>query len=115
MSYITIYNSPDTTEIGILKNLFDSEGIDYNIIGEATTASAGVAGTGITGMRVQVKEEDRERAKEILLQSGFLGHQKPAASRKNGPTVNKWVLVLLAALVLVIVAFLITWFMNAAD
>jgi hypothetical protein len=113
MEFITIYNTHDITEVGILKNLFEKEGIEYNVLGEATASSAGIAGSGNTGIRIQVREDDREKAKEILVDSGFLGHRKEEHSRRRNPAgVNKWILIFLAALVLVLVALLITWFMN---
>ncbi|MCM4160505.1 DUF2007 domain-containing protein [Antarcticibacterium flavum] len=113
MEFITIYNTHDTTEVSILKNLFDKEGIEYKVLGEATASSAGIAASGNTGIRIQVREDEREKAKEILVESGFLGHKKDHhTKRRSGPAVNRWVLIFLAALVLVLVALLITWFMN---
>lgn len=113
MGYITIYSTNDNAEVSILRNLFEQKDIHYNILGEVTNASAGIAATGNQGIRVQVQEDDRERAKEVLVESGFLGQQKPASRRSpRRPAVNKWVLIFLAALVLVIVAILIAWFMN---
>lgn len=111
--YTTIYSTNDSSEISILKNLFDQEGIDYNVLGEVTDASAGIAGSGMSGIRLQVREDERERAKEILLESGFLGHRKPGGSSRNRKSkIGKGVIIFLAVLVVIIVAFLIWWFMN---
>ncbi|UJH89938.1 DUF2007 domain-containing protein [Antarcticibacterium sp. 1MA-6-2] len=112
MEFVTIYSTPDASEISIIKNLFEEKGVDYKILDEVT--SGVIAGAGVTGVRLQVREEDREKAKEILIESGFLGHRKSTSSSRRKPTVNKWILVFLAALVLVIVAILITWFMNVS-
>lgn len=113
MEYITIYSTDDRTEISILKNLFDQEKIDYKVLGEATNSSAGVAGSGITGIRLQVRDDERERAKEILVESGFIGHRKTTSTTpRQNPRIGKGVLIFLAALVVVIVAIIIVWFMN---
>lgn len=113
MEYFTIYNTHDTTEVGILKNLFEQKNIQYRVLGEATSSSAGIAGSGATGIRIQVREGDREKAKDILDKSGFQrASEFHSTKSQRRPRVNKWVLIFLAALVLVIVALLITWFMN---
>lgn len=109
MEYSTIYRSQDSSEIAIIKHLFEDHEIDHKVLGEVT--SGVIAGAGVTGTRIQVREDQLDRAKEVLVESGFLGHRK--ASRAGRPAVSKWVLVFLAVLVLVIVALLITWFMNA--
>lgn len=113
MEYFTIYSTNDNAEVSILRNLFEQKEIHYKVLGEVTNASAGIAATGNSGIRVQVREDDRERAKEVLVESGFLGQQKTHSRKsRRRPAVNKWVLIFLAVLVLVIVAILIAWFMN---
>ena len=58
MNFITVYNSNQSFQIAIVKNLFDNENINYRIPDEFLDSAAGIGGLGITGMRVQVIEED---------------------------------------------------------
>jgi len=66
MNFITILNSPQSFKIGIIRNLFDMENIQYRVLDEFTSNAAGVAGLGINGIRVQVIEEDLTRAQKLL-------------------------------------------------
>ncbi len=113
MKFITIYRTLDRTEISIIKHQFEQEEIDYQVNGEATNDSAGVAGLGGGGMTVQVREEQVEKAKQILTQNGFLGEYKKFEStgRKKSP-VNKGLLIILALLVVILAVFLVVWFMD---
>ena len=72
MNFITILNTPNNFQIAIIKNLFDLEKIQYRIPDEFVNSAAGIGGLGITGMRVQVIEEDLVRAKKILEGVNFL-------------------------------------------
>lgn len=71
MNFITVLNTPQAFKIAIVKNLFDMENIQYRIFDEFTNSAAGIAGIGISGMRVQVIEGDLERAQNILKQAEF--------------------------------------------
>jgi len=66
MNFVTIFNTPQTFKIAIIRNLFDMENIQYRIFDEFTNNAAGIAGLGINGIRVQVIEEDLHRAQRIL-------------------------------------------------
>ncbi len=66
MNFITILNTPNAFQIAIIRNLFDLENIQYRIPDEFVNIAAGIGGLGITGMRVQVIEEDLIRTKKIL-------------------------------------------------
>ncbi len=113
MEYITIYTGDDHTEISIIKNLLEENKIPYNILGEATASSAGIGATGHMGTRIQVPRDEVDHAKTVLLETGFLGNwQKGKQKRKTSTRNSKWILIFLAALVLIIVSFLIMWFMN---
>lgn len=113
MEYITIYTGDDHTEISIIKNLLEENNIDYNVLGEATASSAGIGATGNMGTRIQVREDEVDHAKNVLLETGFLGNwQKGRSKRESTTRYSKWVLIFLAAMVLIIVSFLIMWFMN---
>ncbi|TVZ26505.1 putative signal transducing protein [Gillisia sp. Hel_I_86] len=71
MNFITVYNSNQSFQIAIVKNLFDNENINYRIPDEFLDSAAGIGGLGITGMRVQVIEED-----------GYFGGTRPLISVK---------------------------------
>ncbi len=71
MNFITIFNTPQSFKIAIIRNLFDMENIHYRVFDEFTNNAAGIAGLGINGIRVQVIEEDLIRAQEILERAEF--------------------------------------------
>ena len=66
MNFITVFNTTENFQLAIIRNLFDMENIQYRIPDEFVNSAAGIGGLGITGMRVQVIEEDLIRAKKIL-------------------------------------------------
>tara|TARA_R100000935_G_scaffold55356_1_gene85195 strand:+ start:149 stop:367 length:219 start_codon:yes stop_codon:yes gene_type:complete len=72
MKFITILNTPDNFQIAIIKNLFDLQKINYRITDEVVNSAAGIGGLGITGMRVQVIEEDLITARQILEEASIL-------------------------------------------
>ncbi|MEP6261068.1 MAG: DUF2007 domain-containing protein [Gillisia sp.] len=113
MEYTTIYTGDDQAEISIIKHLFEENNIPYNVLGEATASSAGIGATGNMGMRIQVPVDQVDRAKNILRDNGFLGEMKKGREkRRKEPRFSKWMFIFLAALVLIIVSFLIMWFMS---
>lgn len=71
MSYTTIYSTTYSSEIAIIRNLFEENKISYHFPDEATNNASGVAGLGISGMRVQVVEEQKEQAISLLKDRGF--------------------------------------------
>lgn len=105
MNYIHIYSTEDDNEISILENIFKDEGVKYEIH------------TGPTGStskplqkKVLVAEEDKEKAKELLDQTGLPVARHHSRTRRIAS--NKLILIFLALLILVVIALLITWFMN---
>lgn len=113
MDYFTIYRTHDGAEVSLIKHKFEEEGLNYQVLDEHTNSTAGIEGMGDEGMRIQVQESQLEKAKRILKEIGYLGEWKDdlKKQRRNQPT-RKWIFIFLAALVLIIVAFLIMWFMN---
>ena len=71
MRYATIYNTVHYSEISIIRNLLDEHNIEYQIPDEVTNSASGVAGLGISGMRVMVPEEQQEQAMTLLKDRGF--------------------------------------------
>lgn len=112
MEFITIYTGDDHTEISIIKNLLEENNIDHKVLGEATASSAGIGATGNMGTRIQVPKDEVDHAKTVLLETGFLGNWQKGKQKRESTRYSKWVLIFLAALVLIIVSFLIMWFMN---
>ncbi len=103
MEYITVYTTTDNGEVSVLKTLFEEEKLDYKIREQQQTAGQEKI--------FEVAEKDRKAARELLHQTGFLriGHSE---KRRSGPS-RKWIFIFLAALVLILVAILISWFMTA--
>jgi hypothetical protein len=109
MNYITVYTTTDKSEVSVLKSLFEREKIDFQVLEEKTIAAAEGP---LPEKRFQVNENDREKARKILHETGYLRvetHQQQVTSRSPS---KKWIFIFLAALILVLVIFLITWFMN---
>ena len=71
MSFVTIINTPDSFKIGIIRNLFEMEDIQYRLLDEFMNSAAGICGLGINGMRIQVLKEDFMRAQTILDKADF--------------------------------------------
>lgn len=106
MDFITIYSTKDENEISILENVFRDEGVKYEI----KTAPTGNTSKPLQ-KRIMVAEADKEKAGELLDQTGFLTTANQQSRLKRRPP-NKYILIFLALLILLIVAILITWFMN---
>ena len=104
MSFVNIYSTTQSGEISIIKNLLERKAIRYNVQGETINSSAGIAASGIRGMEVQVQEEDRERAMQILADTGFLD---PNSVTSKKLFLKRSTFLLIAALVLVLVVILI--------
>ena len=104
MEYITVYATTDETEVGVLKSLFQDRGVEYKITADKEVTSG--------QQFIQVAEKDRALAREILHESGYLKVEHPH-SQASATRGKKWMFFFLAALVLILVAVLIAWFMSA--
>jgi hypothetical protein len=103
MDYITIYSTKDKNEIDVLQRVYSEEGIDYRLddtdeIGEVK--------------RIQVADEDKSRARELLDQTGFLTASHAHAPVHRRMPGKKWIFIFLAAFIIIIVAMVILMFMN---
>ena len=58
-------------EVSMIKNFFEENEINYQVPDEIMDKSSGIAGLGIRGMRVQVIEDQKEKAVTILRERGF--------------------------------------------
>lgn len=71
MKFITIYNSTNSWEICIIKNLLDQNNISYRVPEEISNNAGGIGSLGMSGMRVQVPKDRQEEAFQILKERGF--------------------------------------------
>lgn len=106
MDYITVYATTDGSEVAVLKSLFEGKGVDYRVTEDQASAESKKE------FYLQVAEKDRALARELMHESGYLKVEHPhrEASASRG---KKWMFIFLAALVLILVAILIGWFMTA--
>ena len=113
MRYIDIFRTTDRNELSIIKNLFDHENISYRTHGEATDNAAGLAGLGNDGMRIEVEESQKDKATEIIKRTGFLGQSHNIAQpKRRKPQIGRWVIIVLALLVVFVSIILFVWFMS---
>lgn len=101
MEYITIYSTKDKNEIAVLERVYTEEGLRYRVENPKEEVK-----------RIQVAKEDKTKARELLEQTGFLSlgqTHSPAPQRRGG---KRWILIFLAAFILVIVIATILMFMN---
>lgn len=99
MSYFTIYNTSQETRIIILKQLFEEHSIKYRVLKDQKDSAVPV------GFRVQVTEEQGERAKNILKEHGFLGTPQPAPD--SHLLSRFWIYLTMALFLIVIISILI--------
>ena len=71
MNFITVFSTPNSFQIAIIRNLFDLEGIAYRIFDDVMNSAAGIAGLGNHGVRVQVSEDDYIKARYIIDKAEF--------------------------------------------
>lgn len=103
MDYFTVYSTKDLNEIAVLKRVYGEEGIDYRI--EGTNSPEDIK-------RVKVAESDKIKARELLDQTGFITASQAHAPVRHRMQGKKWILIFLAAFILIIVAAVIFMFMN---
>ncbi|MFD2517123.1 putative signal transducing protein [Salinimicrobium flavum] len=108
MNYISVYSTRDKSEVSVLKNLFAEEKIDFRIEDEGTA----MGDPPVSDKRFMVAEKDRKLARELLHQTGFV-KEFPHERRTPRRPMKRWMFLFLAALVLVVVAIIVWWFMSA--
>lgn len=112
MKYKTIYSTRDKNEYTVLKDLFEQEKIDYKVLEDKSTETEP---GDMPEQRFQTAPEDREKAEELLEQTGFLRSANVQATRLQRMPARKWIFFFLAALILIIFAILVAWFMSAGE
>ncbi len=77
MKWITIFETLNLSEMTLIRQALENEGIEVNLLNEKTLQLSSVYALGNHGAEVQVREKDVEKAVLILTQSGFvLPHQE---------------------------------------
>lgn len=113
MKYIDVFRTSDRNEHAIIKNLFDDEKLNYRSYGEATDNATNIGALGNDGLRIEVAENDRGKATEIIKRSGFHGQNyNIAQTKRRKPQIGKWVIIVLALLVVFVAVILFVWFMS---
>ncbi len=98
MNYRTIYETPQQNQVILIKNIFETNNIDYRFLDESTNTNFAL------GVRVQVEEKDAGRAETILRENGFLNEP---GTEGNAVTMSRFWLWLVAALVFLIVVSIV--------
>lgn len=105
MSYTTIYDTDNQSQVVVIEQLFRQRQIDYRIIDDPEDASVP------SGVRVQVRREQVGRAKDILKENGFLGNPRPGPGAQQ--TKSFWWYLFAGLLVVILVSVLINWYLDA--
>ncbi|HEY9184837.1 MAG TPA: DUF2007 domain-containing protein [Salegentibacter sp.] len=119
MKYVTIYRTTDITEVSGIKEIFVKESINFKILDTGTSSEENDAGLTATESKIQVEEQQKEKAKRILTRHGYSGndqyfettHRSRLPDSREKPMIGKWMIFLLVGLVVLIAIILFTWFM----
>lgn len=120
MKYITVYRTTDITEVSGIKEIFVRESINFKILNPETAANEN-KDVESSESSIQVEEQQQERANRILTQHGYASasgetpfkttHRSRLPDSRDKPMINKWVILILVGLVVLIAIILFTWFM----
>ncbi|WP_372917347.1 hypothetical protein [Salegentibacter sp.] len=119
MKYVTVYRTTDISKVSEIKEILVRESINFKILEADTIPEEKDTGLKTSDSRIQVEENQKDRAEGILTQHGYSetdSHfEKPHRSRlpdsRAKPMISKWMIFLLVALVVLIAIILFTWFM----
>lgn len=96
--WITIRSFAFVTDLILIQGKLESEEIEYRLLDEFTVQVDPLVSPAVGGVKLQVKEADIERAREILVDFGYLPSKPPAPSKlhlfteritKNIPYLNR--------------------------
>ena len=107
MDYVNVYVTSKRDRIDLLRSHFERDNLDFKVnkISSTTNKSEEVS--------FQVAEKDRERAREILHETGYLKISSTHGRAEEQGSGKKWVPLLFAVIVLLLVIIAVWWFMNA--
>ncbi len=104
MSYTTIYETSQHSQIVLFRNIFEQNNVRYKILDETTNTNFPI------GVRVQVFSGDFKRAEGLLKENGFL--TDPIQDQNSISKSKFWLWFIIAIVCLVIAAFLINMLMK---
>lgn len=104
MKYSTIYITTQEDSLELLKRHFDRKNLDYKIV--PTTAIGGET----EEVAIDIAEKDRERARQVLHDTGFLKTQPTKNRRVIKAPEKKLVLLVVAGILFVLVIITVLWF-----
>lgn len=103
MTYRTIYETPQQNQVILIKNIFETNNIDFRFLDESNNTNF------LLGVRVQVEERDTSRAEALLKENGLLTEPDP---EKSAAFMSRfWLWLLIALLALIVVSVLINMLM----
>ena len=111
MEYVSVYTTSDKSEISLLKSLFEREKLDFRIVTINNASEITITPETV----FEVAEEDRDEARQILHKSGLLQIKAHHHEAQSSTPMKRWVFLALAAIILILVIFVIWWFMNPSE
>lgn len=106
MEYISVYVTSNRDRIELLKSHFDKRNLEYRTVPTAVDGST-------KEIAFEVVEKDKEMAREILHETGFLKIKTPHDSVKGYRPERKLIPIVIAAIILILVVFTIWWLMTS--
>lgn len=107
MEYISVYVTANRDRIELLKSHFDKGNLSYRTVPTALSDGS------TQEMAFEVAEEHRELARKILHETGLLKIKTVHDSVKGYRTGKKWIPIVIAAIILILVVITIWWLMNS--
>ena len=107
MEYTTVYVTSNKDRINLLKSHFEREKLDYRVV---PTTAKGDKGEEVA---IEIAEKDRERARQILHDTGFLKIETAHDSASKYKPERKLIPIVIAAIILILVVITIWWLMNS--
>lgn len=99
MKYTTIYTTPSKNQVPVIRHLFEEHQIDHRIFDEPKNDSLP------EGTKVQVINEQVNKAKDILKENGFYGTPEPYPDSR---TISKfWIFLTLALFLVIIISIVV--------
>jgi hypothetical protein len=74
-NWITVATFTYPTELALVKSFLEAEKIEFNVKDELAVQADNFLSNAIGGVKLQVKEKDLERVKEIVVEFGYTPEQ----------------------------------------
>jgi hypothetical protein len=81
-NFVTVATFTYPSEMAVVRAKLESEGIDYFVKDELTVQVYNFYSNAIGGIRLEVRESDFQKARHILIDSGFLEEEKAPQTSK---------------------------------